>query len=123
MKLSHKEEEIMVIIWQGKRVFTKDILDALPEPKPAATTVSTLLKRISDKGFIGFDIVNNIRCYYPLVKKEDYFSKELKGMIASFFDNSTAQFASFFAKSSNLSIEELEELRNIIDKEIDKKKN
>ncbi|WP_068597704.1 BlaI/MecI/CopY family transcriptional regulator [Vaginella massiliensis] len=123
MKLSHNEEEIMVIIWQGKRVFAKDILDALPEPKPAATTVYTLLKRISDKGIIGYDIVNNIRCYYPLVKKEDYFSKEVKGMIASFFYNSTAQFASFFAKSSNLSIEELEELRNIIDKEIDKKKN
>ncbi len=122
MNLSKKEEEIMEIIWQGEQVFAKDIIDALPEPKLAATTVSTLLKRMTDKGYIAYETIGNARKYFPLVKKEDYFSKEVKGMIASFFGNSTSQFASFFAKSSNLSVEELENLKKIIDTEIDKKK-
>ena len=112
----------MEIIWQGEQVFAKDIIDALPEPKLAATTVSTLLKRMTDKGYIAYETIGNARKYFPLVKKEDYFSKEVKGMIASFFGNSTSQFASFFAKSSNLSVEELENLKKIIDTEIDKKK-
>ena len=112
----------MEVIWTKGKAFAKDIIDAAPEPKPAATTIATLLKRIYDKGFIDYEQQGNIRCYYPLVKKEDYFSKEVKGMISNFFNNSISQFASFFAKSNNMSVEELENLRDLIDHEIDRKK-
>lgn len=122
MNLSKKEEEVMEVIWTKGKAFAKDIIDAAPEPKPAATTIATLLKRIHDKGFIAYEQQGNIRCYYPLIKKEDYFSKEVKGMISNFFNNSISQFASFFAKSNNMSIEELENLRDLIDHEIDRKK-
>lgn len=122
MNLSKKEEEVMEVIWTKGKAFAKDIIDAAPEPKPAATTIATLLKRIYDKGFIDYEQQGNIRCYYPLVKKEDYFSKEVKGMISNFFNNSISQFASFFAKSNNMSVEELENLRDLIDHEIDRKK-
>ena len=122
MNLSKKEEEVMEVIWTKGKAFAKDIIDAAPEPKPAATTIATLLKRIYDKGFIHYEQQGNIRCYYPLVKKEDYFSKEVKGMISNFFNNSISQFASFFAKSNNMSVEELENLRDLIDHEIDRKK-
>lgn len=122
IKLSRKEEEVMEVIWNGNGVFAKDIIDSFPSPKPAATTVATLLKRISDKGFIRHEQQGNARQYFAIIKKDDYFTKEVKGMISSFFNNSAAQFASFFAKTNTMSVDDLEKLREIIDHEIDKKK-
>ena len=122
MNLSKKEEEVMEVIWSKGKAYAKDIIDAAAEPKPAATTIATLLKRMKDKGFIDYVQQGNSRLYFPLVKKDDYFSKEVKGMISNFFNNSVAQFASFFAKSNNMSVEELEKLRDVIDNEIDRKK-
>lgn len=100
----------------------KDILDIYPEPKPASTTTATLLKRMQNKGFVGYRQFGNSREYYPLVNKEDYFSKHVKGIIKNYFGNSNLQFASFFTTTSNLSNKELEELKKIIDGEIKKKK-
>lgn len=121
-KLSKAEENLMEIIWSGGNVFLKDILDACPEPKPAATTVATLLKRMQDKGFVGYETFGNSRRYHPLVKKTDYFSKHVKGMVKNYFGNSALQFASFFTSIGGLSKKELEELRAVIDQEIQKKK-
>jgi predicted transcriptional regulator len=120
--LSKTEEQLMELIWKQEKVFMKDIMDNYPEPRPANTTIATLLKRIQDKGFIGYTVFGNSRQYYPLVKKEDYFSKQVNGMIKNYFDNSAMQFASFFTTSTNLSAAELEDLKKIIDKEIKKKK-
>ncbi|MFT4152392.1 BlaI/MecI/CopY family transcriptional regulator [Parafilimonas sp.] len=122
VKLPKKEEQLMEIIWRQEKVFFKDILDAYPEPKPAATTVATLLKRMQDKAIIGYTLFGNSRQYYPLIKKADYFSKHVKGIIQDYFGNSALQFASFFTASSNMSAEELQELKKIIDAQIQKKK-
>lgn len=121
-KLSKSEEQVMEHLWQMERAFLKDLLEAFPDPKPAATTVATLLKRMTDKGFVGYTVYGNSREYYPLVKKAAYFSNEVNGMIRNNFNDSVLQFASFFTKASNLTTEELKELRKIIDKEIQKKK-
>lgn len=123
MSLSKSEEQLMEIIWQNEKVFLKEIIDSHPEPKPASTTIATLLKRMQDKGFIGYTLFGNSRQYHPLIKKEDYFSKHVSGMIKDFFGNSALQFASFFTKTSNLSSEELEDLKKIVDQEIKKKKS
>lgn len=112
----------MELIWKNGKVFMKDILDAYPEPKPASTTIATLLKRMQDKGFVGYRQFGNSREYYALVKKSDYFSKHVKGIIKNYFGNSNLQFASFFTTTSNLSTKELEELRKIVDDEIKRKK-
>lgn len=122
MKLTKSEEEIMVLIWQHRKVFLKDILESLPEPKPAATTVATLLKRMKDKGFISYYSHGHVREYYPLVEKEKYYSREVKGLIRNSFNDSAVQFASFFTHSANLSMDELMALRKLIDQEIQKKK-
>jgi predicted transcriptional regulator len=98
------------------------LIDSFPEPKPAITTVATLLKRMQDKGFVGYTLFGNSRQYYPLVKKTDYFSKQVKGIIKNYFDDSTLQFASFFTKTSDMTEEELEDLKKIIDQEIKRKK-
>jgi BlaI family penicillinase repressor len=84
--------------------------------------VATLLKRMIDKKFVDYTEFGNSREYYPLVKKTDYFSKHVNGLISNFFDNSASQFASFFTTETNLSAKELEDLRKIIDGEIQKKK-
>lgn len=123
MSLSKSEEQLMEIIWKGEDIFMKEIIENYPEPKPASTTVATLLKRMQDKGFVGYKLFGNSRQYHPLIKKEEYFSKHVNSIIKDFFGDSALQFASFFAKTSNLSAEELEDLKKIVDQEIKKKKS
>lgn len=122
MQLSKTEEQIMELIWEKEKVFLKDLIDCFPDPKPAATTIATLLKRMQDKGFVGYTLFGNSREYYPLVDKSDYFSKHVNGIIKNYFGNSSLQFASFFTKTSNLTTSELEDLKKIIDGEIKRKK-
>jgi len=122
MQLTKAEEQLMELIWKQEKVFLKDIIDAYPDPKPAGTTIATLLKRMQDKGFVGYETFGNSRQYYALVKKSAYFSKEVGGIIKNYFDNSALQFASFFTASNNITPEELEDLKKIIDKEIERRK-
>jgi len=122
MQLSNSEEQLMEHLWKLEKAFMKDLLEAYPGPKPATTTVATLLKRMIDKKFVAYNEFGNSREYYPLVKKTDYFSKHVKGLISNFFNNSASQFASFFTTETNLSASELEDLKKIIDSEIQKKK-
>jgi BlaI family penicillinase repressor len=122
MQLSNSEEQLMEHLWKLEKAFMKDLLEAFSEPKPATTTVATLLKRMIDKNFVAYNEFGNSREYYPLVKKEDYFSKHVNGLIKNFFNDSASQFASFFTTSTNLSQKELEELKKIIDVELQKKK-
>jgi len=122
MQLSNSEEQLMQHLWKLEKAFMKDLLEAFPEPKPATTTVATLLKRMIDKKFVAYTEFGNSREYYPLVKKTDYFSKHVNGLIKNFFNNSASQFASFFTTETDLTKNELEELQKIIDKEIQKKK-
>lgn len=123
MSLSKAEEQLMEYIWTGEKMFMKEIIESYPEPKPATTTIATLLKRMQDKGFVGYKMFGNSRQYYPMVKKEDYFSKHVSTLIKDFFGDSALQFASFFTKTSNLSATELEDLKKIVELEIKKKKS
>ncbi len=122
MQLSKAEEQLMKYLWKLEKAFMKDLLDAFPEPKPATTTVATLLKRMKDKGFVDYTLYGKSREYYPLVKKTDYFSKHVNGLIKNFFNDSASQFASFFTAETNLSTSELEELKKIVDQQIQKQK-
>ena len=88
MNLSKSEEQLMEFIWRGKRVYMKDLLAMYPDPKPAYTTVATLLKRMQEKGVISYKLYGNSREYFPLIKKSDYFSKHVSGLIQNFFNNS-----------------------------------
>jgi predicted transcriptional regulator len=123
MKLSKTEEQLMEIIWRLERCFLKDIIDNYSEPKPATTTVATLLKRMQDKGVIAYDLFGNSRQYYPLIPKKDYFKKHVGEIVKDFFGDSALQFASFFTTSGNLSARELEELKKIVEQEIKRKQN
>lgn len=121
MELSKAEKKLMQRLWKLKRAYMKDILDAYPEPKPAPTTIATLLKRMTDKGFISYQKRGSVREYYPMVSKTVYFKKQLGEMIRNYFDGSPTEFASFFAESSDLSEDELRTLRDIVDQQLKKK--
>lgn len=122
MQLSKAEEQIMEYLWTLEKAYLKDIIDAFPEPKPATTTVATLLKRMQDKGAVAYNLHGNSREYYPLVSKDDYFGQHVRGLINNFFGGSPSQFASFFTSSTNMSAQELEDLRKLVDEELKKKK-
>ncbi len=117
-RLTDTEIVLMEILWKKERVFMKDILEEYSDPKPAATTIATLLKRMQNKDLVGYKTFGNSREYFPKVRKEDYFQEEMSSMIDRFFNNSVSQFASFFTSNSKLSQKQLKELRDIIDKEI-----
>jgi predicted transcriptional regulator len=122
MKLTAAEEVLMHHIWGLGKAFMKDILDAYDDPKPATTTVATLLKRLIDKGVISYREYGNSREYYPLVARDTYSRTQVSGLIRNFFNNSSAQFASFFTSETDLSADELETLKKIVEQEIQKRK-
>ena len=120
MQLSKTEEQLMQYLQKRKKAFLKELLEDFPEPKPATTTVATLLKKITDKGFIAYQLFGKSREYYPIIKKTDYFSNHVNGLIKNFFNDSASQFTSFFTKETNLSTQELKELKKVIDSQIKK---
>lgn len=122
MKLSKAEEQVIHHLWKLDKAFMKDLILEYGDPKPATTTIATLLKRMKNKGFIDYEVVGASRQYFALIDKSDYFKGQFSGMLQKFFGNSAAKFASFFTKSTDLSQKELEDLREIIDMEIEKKK-
>ena len=123
MKLSKSEEQLMQYIWKQGKAFMNELLEMYPDPKPANTTVATLLKRMKDKGYIDYEQLGRSGQYYPLVKKSDYFSRHINGIIRKYFDNSPSSFASFFTKETDLSEDELKELQEIVQQELKKRKS
>lgn len=119
MQLTNAEEQVMKFLWKLEKAYMKNILDEFPEPRPATTTIATLLKRMTDKGFVGYNQHGSNREYFPLVKKTDYFAKNINLLIKDFFNNSASQFASFFTNETNLSLSELEELKRLVEKKIE----
>jgi len=121
-ELTKAEEQVMHILWEIKKGFVKDIRDLLPEPKPAITTVSTIVRILEQKGFVGHKAFGKTHEYYPLVEKKFYTRVMMKGILTKYFSNSYRQLVSFFSQEKGLTVTELEELKRIIDEEIRKQK-
>lgn len=117
--LTKAEEQLMKHLWEQEPCFMKDLLSSLPEPKPAKTTVATLLKRMIDKDLVGFRTYGNSREYFSKVSKRAYFGQQLKGMIGDFFGGKPTDLASLFVEETELNQEQLAELRRIIDQKLD----
>ncbi len=122
-QLTRAEEEVMQILWKLESGYVRDILDQFPEPKPAYNTVSTIVRILEKKGFVGYRSHGKSHEYFSLVSKKDYRRNYFKGFISNYFGNSYKALASFFTKEEDMSLRELEELKEVIDKEIEKKKN
>jgi len=121
--LTKAEEQIMQKLWNLKKAHVKDIIAELPRPKPAYNTVSTIIRILEKKGFVGHRVQGKTHEYYPLVSKKAYRKTFFSHFFQNYFSNSYLSFTSFFAKNQNLSLEELEEMQKIIQEEIKKKNN
>jgi predicted transcriptional regulator len=121
MQLSKKEELLITHLWSLGKAYMKDLINCYEVPKPAATTIATLLKRMKDKGYVDYESEGRSRLYYAKVKKEEYVNGQFKGFMNNFFEDSASQFASFFTKKTNMSKKELEALRVLIDQQIERK--
>jgi predicted transcriptional regulator len=109
--LTEAEERIMQILWKIRKGFVKDILEQLPEAnKPAYNTVSTIVRILEAKGFVGHTAYGKTHEYYPLVAKSDYTKFYFRNFLKGYFGGSFAGLVSFFAKEENLNLEELEDL-------------
>lgn len=109
-ELTKAEEEIMQVLWKLDTAFVKDIIAKLPKPKPAYNTVSTIVRILQQKGFVGHEARGQSHKYHPLVTKDAYTKSFMKGFVKRYFGGSYQQMVSFFAKEDNLSLNELEEI-------------
>ncbi|MFY0687849.1 MAG: BlaI/MecI/CopY family transcriptional regulator [Cyclobacteriaceae bacterium] len=121
-ELTKAEEQLMQYLWTLDKAFLKDIVEQYPDPKPAYTTISTVVNVLVKKGFVGFKTFGKAREYFPKVAKSNYSKEAFNGILKSFFDNSPSQFASFFTKENKMSVKELEEIQAMINAEIKKQK-
>ena len=119
-QLTKAEEQVMQILWDMEKGFVKDILDKMPKPKPAYNTVSTIVRILEKKGFVGYKAYGKTHEYYPLIQKNQYRSFYLKSMISGYFGGSFERLVSFFAKDNNMDIHEMEELLKNVQQDINK---
>jgi len=116
-KLTNKEEEILQVLWKLNKAFVKDIINALPEPKPHYNTISTVIRNMEDKGYIRYIAFGKTHQYYPKITKEEYRKNYMNKTINNYFENSYKNVVSFFAKEEKISTDELREIIELIEKD------
>ena len=121
-ELTRAEEQIMQILWKLERGFVKDIIDDLPVPKPAYNTVSTIIRILEKKGVVSHKAYGNTHEYFALITKDEYKKKYFKSFLTRYFGDSFPDMVSFFAGDRDLSLQELEEIRQRLGEEIENKK-
>lgn len=120
-KLTKAEEQVMQVLWELDRGFLKNIIEKFPQPAPAYTTVSTVIRVLVKKGFVGFRTYGKINEYYPLITKAQYFNSRIKPSLSSYLEDPAAIFASYFS-NAKLDLADLEEIKQLIDEKIKKLK-
>ena len=117
-ELTKAESQVMHYLWELGKGFLKDIVEAFPEPRPAYTTISTVIRVLVKKGYVAFNTYGKVHEYYPLVSRKAYFRKHVKSIINKHFDGSVVSFASFFTGDDEVDLGELEEIKTLIDQKI-----
>ncbi len=122
-ELTKAEEQIMKVLWDKKKAFVNDLLELLPEPKPAYNTVSTIIRILEKKGFVDHKAYGKTYQYFPIISKKAYTKATFRTLLNGYFSNSFQQMVSFFAKEENLTLAEMEEIKRIMEEEIEKHKS
>lgn len=115
-ELTRAEEQIMQVLWQLQKAFVKAVIDELPSPKPAYNTVSTFIRILETKGFIGHTAFGKSHQYYPLVSKEEYQNFSADKLLTGYFDNSVERMFSFFVEKEKIDLKEADEIMKLIEK-------
>jgi BlaI family transcriptional regulator, penicillinase repressor len=120
-ELTRAEEQVMQILWRIGKGHVNDLLEYFPEPKPAYNTVSTIIRILEKKQFAGHEAIGKSHRYFPTVTKSDYTRYTMKLMMKGYFSNSYKQMVSFFTNENNLSVSEMEEIKQMLDQQISEK--
>lgn len=121
-EITKAQEEILRTLWEVGEGVVTDVIDRLPEPKPAYNTVSTVIKVLEKKGYVSHKVYGKTHVYYPIVSREEYARNTIKSTFNELFNNSLNQVVSFFVKEDKVSLNELEALKIFIEAEIQKQK-
>ncbi len=120
-QLTKAEEQLMQVLWDLETASVKEIIEQLPKPKPAYNTVSTIIRILETKNFVGHKAKGRGYIYYPLIKKSDYSNKSLQKIVDGYFEGSFKSMVSFFVKKNDVDMNELESiLQQINDKKTEK---
>jgi len=106
--LTKAEEEIMQALWGLGQGFLKDIVESWPEPRPHSNTVATILKILTEKGFVDYETQGRNNLYRPSISKEEYGKRSINQLVKGYFEGSPAKLVSQFVSDNKLSLEELE---------------
>ena len=120
-ELTKAEEQIMQILWQLEKAFVKNVIDELPEPKPAYNTVSTIIRILETKGFVDHEAFGKSHQYFPVVSKEQYKNFATEKLLTNYFSNSVENMFSFFVKKEKIDLHEADEIIKLIEKLKNKK--
>jgi len=120
--LTKAEELVMQVLWKLEQAFLREIVEAMPAPKPHQNTVATLLKILAEKEYVGINVMGRQHQYYASMSKEDYSKRSMKQLVKGYFEGSFSNVVSFLVKENNISIEELEGLLQQIKKQQHTKK-
>lgn len=121
-ELTKAEEQVMQFVWKLEKAFLKEIVEQFPEPRPAYTTISTVVRVLVKKEFLNFDTYGKVRQYYASVSKDTYFKRHMKQVIGNFFSGSPSKFALFFTDNEDLNLTELEKMKLMLENKIEKLK-
>jgi predicted transcriptional regulator len=121
-EITKAQEEILKALWEVKDGAVSDVLDILPEPKPAYNTVATVIKVLEKKGYVKHKTYGKTNVYFPTVTKKEYAQHVTKSAIKGLFNGSINQLVSNLVKNKDLSLKEMEELKNLLEEEIKKQK-
>lgn len=116
------EEEIMQILWKIERGVVKDIIEYLPEPKPAYNTVSTIIRILESKGYVSHKAYGKTHEYFTLVSKDQYTKGFMKGFMKGYFNNSFHKMVSFFSANEEVDLKELEETLELMKQQVEERK-
>ena len=108
-RLTSKEEEILGYFWAKGPLFVRELLDLQEEPKPHYNTLSTIVRTLEEKGYIGYKVFGNTHQYYALISEDEYRKKTLKQVVDKYFDNSYTRVVSTLIEEEALTLDELQE--------------
>ena len=113
-ELTKAEEEVMQILWRLKKAFIKEILEKFDEPRPAYSTVSTIIRILQEKGFVNYRAYGRTYQYFPVISKDDYRKTQMSSFVRNYFSNSYQKMVSFFAREDSITVKDMEEIMEMM---------
>jgi predicted transcriptional regulator len=114
LSLTKAEEQVMQLLWEKEQAFVNDLLELMPKPKPAYNTVSTIIRILEKKGFVGHQSFGKTHQYFPIVSQSQYLSNSLNRLSSAYFQNSFAGLVNFFVEEGNLKPKDIEEISELL---------